>query len=886
MKRIALLLVFVGFANQFIWAQTGHYFLSHYKPGSDKINYLSFDIHQDNHGILFFANRSGVLQFDGRTWTQLPANGAVYSLTASRTGILYGGGSSGFGKIAFNESNQLEYQSLSDSLADSKNVFATHAVGEDVFFLNETALFHYVAALQKSNQVLKATPENGSFTGMYAIGSKVYVDTDLEGLKKLDGNSLVAPDLFKGKHLVFSEPSPDGKSFLIATEDNQFFVHREGSQLLQIQPKDSDYLAQNVVANGAWINDKLVALGTLRGGAVFLNLETSETEEIVNYYTGLPDNEVFAIHTDSHMGVWIAHEYGFSRAAPFLPFRTYNHYPGLYGNLLCVQTFDQTVYVGTSLGLFRLTKNEIYETETYEILQTIAIIQEKQSEKAVVPERKKARRGFLGLGKKKVEEPPPPVAEPKKKKKATVKKRAKVQKERKVLRGIEHSFTQVLGVAGKVDQLILVEKKLIAGGVSGVFEVKDLVALPLIPAPAKAIYYSKYLKQLLVSTYDGEIMSFRANAKGWTDTHFPDSLSMYSDYFFEDQAENLWICGRDRVERVGIEEGEILDSETVPLPYASVDRTVGLSYGQDVYLTQNGEFFHYLSFKNTFVKYDSLPGPKKYFASAGAFWFHDGHRWRTVDPRRQGELKTEWLALFPDIRFLAPADPGKSLWVITSANELYKFSSEFNSLSAQANPLFLKEVRNQESKLSPKALRVNEDESALTFEFIQPDYVSLQAVEYHYWVTGLQTTWSDWSTVNNIINFPFLPPGDYSVKVESRDLFGKITKLDTVEVSVVPPYWKRPGFYALEFLVFGALVVLSLRLNVSSKKYRILSQFLSTLTVVLLIQFIQTVMSANISLKSTPVADFFIQVVIALLILPAENFLRKRMSNAPQRAKR
>ena len=187
--------------------------------------------------------------------------------------------------------------------------------------------------------------------------------------------------------------------------------------------------------------------------------------------------------------------------------------------------------------------------------------------------------------------------------------------------------------------------------------------------------------------------------------------------------------------------------------------------------------------------------------------------------------------------------------------------------------------------MSPKELRVNENESALTFEFIQPEYVSLQAIEYHYWVTGLQTTWSDWSTVNNIINFPFLPPGDYSVKVESRDLFGKITKLDTVEVSVVPPYWKRPWFYALEFLVFGALVVLSLRLNVSSKKYRILSQFLSTLTVVLLIQFIQTVMSANISLRSTPVADFFIQVVIALLILPAENFLRKRISNAPQRTK-
>jgi hypothetical protein len=359
---------------------------------------------------------------------------------------------------------------------------------------------------------------------------------------------------------------------------------------------------------------------------------------------------------------------------------------------------------------------------------------------------------------------------------------------------------------------------------------------------------------------------------------------MFADYFFEDNSQNIWICGRDRVMRMGVEEKEIVDAEEIPLPYTSIDKTVGLAYGQEVYITQNGEFFHYLGYKNSFVKFDSLPGPKKYFASSGAFWFHDGHRWRTIDRRKQGELKTEWLALFPDIRFLAPAEMGKSLWVITASNDLYKFSSEFATAAAENNPLFLKEVRNQQERLSPKSLRVDERESALTFEFIQPEYVSLQAIEYHYWVKGLQATWSEWSTLNNVINFPFLPPGEYSVMVESRDLFGRITKLDTIEVSVVPPYWKRPFFYALEFIVFATLVVLSMRMNVSTARYRMLSQFLSALTVVLLIQFIQVVVVANLTLESTPVADFFVQVGIALLVLPVENFLRRRMIRAAEQS--
>lgn len=881
MIRFFLTLVLVGFATVSAWAQSGHYFLTHYKPGSDKINYLSYDIHQDPQGILYFANRAGVLQFDGRTWTQIPAKGAIYALSVTASGVLYAGGSAGYGRIRLNDQNQMEYQSLSDSLADSRNVFAAIAIQEEVYFLSESRIYK-VDASGASQIVVSTTGTQDYFSGLYRVGESLYVDTDREGIKRLDGTSLVPSDLLPGEHLVFSEPSPDHQRYLLATESGKFYLYANG-RAAEFLPKDSVYLVSNVVANAAWINDEQVALGTLRGGVAFVNLETSATVETTNYFTGLPDNEVFAVHTDRHYGVWIAHEYGFTRAAPFLPFRTYNHYPGLSGNLLCVQSFKGTLYVGTTLGLFSLAEHEIYSTETYEVLQTIAEAAQKVEPPVTVTERKKTRRGFFGLGKKKepekAAEPTPVIS-----KKPTKKRHTKVQKTRQVLRGVEHSFTQVLGIAGKVDQLIIVDDHLIAGGVGGVFDVKDLVAVPVSNQPSRAIFFSASLDQLLVSTYDNEIYSYRATSSSWVDGGFPDSLSLYADYFFEDNAQNVWICGRDRVLKVGVEEKEIVDVQEIPLPYTSNDKTVGLAHGQEVYITQNGEFFHYLGFKNSFARYDSLPGPKKYFASSGAFWFHDGHRWRTIDRRKQGEIKTEWLALFPDIRFLAPAETGKSLWIITATNDLYKFSSEFATEAPESNPLFLKEVRNQQAKLSPKALRVNENESALTFEFIQPEYVSLQAVEYHYWVKGLQATWSDWSTVNNIINFPFLPPGSYSVMVESRDLFGKVTKLDTIELSVVPPYWKRPAFYALEFFLFAFLVVLSMRLNVSTARYRMLSQFLSALTVVLLIQFIQVVVVANLSFRSTPVADFFVQVGIALLVLPVENFLRRRMIRASERS--
>lgn len=879
MKRLILVLALVGFCSHVADAQSGHYFLSHYKPGSDKINYLSFDIHQDQSGILYFANSAGVLQFDGRTWVQVPANGSIYTLTATAGGSLYAGGSAGFGKIALNEDNQLVYASLSDSLKGVRNIFASHAMDRQVFFLNEEQLF-VINDSTRAPVMIPSKSSEGTFTGLYPIGNQLYVDTEKEGLKMLDNGTLQATDIFPKSHLVFSEPSPDGKSWFVATEGNKFFVQRNGQSFVDFRPRDVQYLVANVVVNCAWVNDQIVAIGTLRGGVVFVDLETSETLEIVNYNTGLPDNEVFAVHTDNHAGVWIAHEYGFSRVAPFLPFRTYRHYPGLVGNLLCVQTFGTDVYVGTSQGLYRLSKDELFIDELYEVRQTISNAPDPVAE-GIKPERKKSRRGFLGLGKKKIEDAPPPV-----KRALAAKHYKQVQKVRRVLQGVEHSYKRVTGVEGKVDQLIVVGNKLLGGGVSGAFEVQGSTALQLTAVPSRSIYYSENLDQLLVSTYYDQIQAFRPSKKGWEYTPFLDTLSIHADYMFEDHAQNLWICGRNRVVVVGIEGGEILDAKFVPLPYTSIDKTVGLSYGQDVYVTQNGEFFHYLSFKNKFVKYDSLPGPKKFFASSGSFWFYDGHRWTTIDRKVQGEIKTEWLALFPDIRFLAPAEKGKSLWVITATNELYKFSSDLKALPSQNNPLFLKEVRNQQSRLSTKSLMVDEGESALTFEFIQPDYISLQAVEYHYWIKGLQADWSDWSTQNNIISVPFFPPGRYSVYMESRDLFGNVTKLDTVDISVVPPYWRRPAFYALEFIFFAVLVILSIRLKSSRIQYRYVSQFLTALTIVLLIQFIQTVVVSNLRYESTPVADFFIQVMIALVVLPAENFLRKRMITASEKAKR
>ena len=63
-----------------IWGQTGNYFLANYAPDKAQFDNDCFAIAQDNQGVLYYATRDGVLQFDGRNWDLLKSDGPIYAL--------------------------------------------------------------------------------------------------------------------------------------------------------------------------------------------------------------------------------------------------------------------------------------------------------------------------------------------------------------------------------------------------------------------------------------------------------------------------------------------------------------------------------------------------------------------------------------------------------------------------------------------------------------------------------------------------------------------------------------------------------------------------------------------------------------------------------------
>ena len=871
-----------------VCAQNGSYFLSHHSPSEENFDNVCFDIAQDRNGVMYFAIKAGVLEFDGREWDLIPGAGAVYALNRNDSGEIFWVGAKGFGKIGLNKSGFKEIQYLSDSTV--RNVFQTLAIGQQVYFLSENKIFLYRGGKGKAELLISGNSQ-GMFTGMFELFGIVYVQTERNTIFRVEDNKLVYVNLNFSGNVLFHSRLDD--TYLIGTSDNRVYSCSKDLVFRQVAIDDQPYADANVVVSGTWINKNLLALGTLRGGVMLVDPVTGKRDQIIDYSTGLPDNEVFSLMADANQNIWVAHEYGFTQISPSLPFRSFSYYAGLKGNMLCVYSYREDVYVGTSLGLFKLDKDEVYD----EIVTYVDIEQPKNPSNTTGPsqpavggqpkqiqdETPSRRKGFFGFLRRSREAETPGSDDA-----ATSGKRKtdgaadsdepndSGQREIRVsvLRSSQHVYKKVEGIDAKISHLVEIQGKLVAAGLEGIFEVNDLQAQSIMHAPTRYIYASKKLGSIIASTYEDEIWSLQITKTGWQQMQLISGLGDQIDYIFEGADNEWWLCGLDRIYQLQFNPQGIQRLQTIGLSNPNFEKTVGLKYNDEIVFVNTDGFFQFERGKNAITKIDSLEKPFQYFPVNGHILYRDRHRWNMFGAA-QTHNNLQLLNLFQNLRFITTDKNPQNFWMIRGSNELLNFNRENPPPIQSKFPIFLKSIQNNSVKIADFShIEIDQVSSAVTFEVVQPDFINPKSIEFRYFLEGMHQDWSDWSSANNKINFPYLPIGKYNLRVQARNIFGKISNLTPLPFEVIPPYWKRSWFYALEFLVFASLVLLSFRL---STRYRIISRFLSLITIILLIEFTQTVIGSSIISDDSPVIEFIIQFVVAILILPVEGFLRNLM---------
>jgi class 3 adenylate cyclase len=335
-------------------AQEGLPFLTEVTIDSQFSNARIGSIVQDGEETMFFSTSRGVMKFDGSTWeliaTPSPASEVYYHEASNR---IFVGLKNGAAEILQTDSGTYQIQSI-PGISSGKAVTRIISNGPEVHFIGE-AFFYTINPLEKKDARLFEFTDR-MINGVFVFRQNLFLIFYQEGLFTWSNEELVSV----GPH---ERVTDDQMLFSFQTEagtyigfDNDILYLFNGNSFKPVRTQLERFLNENLLSGGLLLNDSLMALSTLAGGAVIVNIENQNIRHRFDYTTGVNDNEIFCLGKDGDEGLWLAFESGLSRVDLNQPVKSFSGFPGLEGNLTTSLLANGSLYVGTGSGVFVLQK--------------------------------------------------------------------------------------------------------------------------------------------------------------------------------------------------------------------------------------------------------------------------------------------------------------------------------------------------------------------------------------------------------------------------------------------------------------------------------------------------------------------------------------------------
>jgi signal transduction histidine kinase/ligand-binding sensor domain-containing protein len=331
-------------------------YLRNYAPKEYGADVQNWAIVQDQRGVMYFGNNSGVLEYDGVSWRLIPTanRSAVRSLAVGDDGKIYVGAQGEIGYLAPSREagGQLQYVSLRDSVAAEYRDFA------DIAKIYTTAAGVYFQALDRvfrwSNRRLRVWKPASPFHLSFVVQDRFYIRQPGVGLLQMQGDSLrLAPNGEKFAEMRIYLMLPYGEeNILVGTREQGLFLY-DGASAKPFPTEVDAFLLEKQIYHGAVLSNNTFALATLRGGVAIIDKE-GELQQLLNKAAGIQDDNVKFLFPDRQGGLWLALDNGLSRVEAPAPFSIYDERTGLKGDVEFMLRHQGTLYAANGLGVFYL----------------------------------------------------------------------------------------------------------------------------------------------------------------------------------------------------------------------------------------------------------------------------------------------------------------------------------------------------------------------------------------------------------------------------------------------------------------------------------------------------------------------------------------------------
>jgi len=310
--RKLILLMSVLCLVQMAWAQNTigipnitNYFKQDYNAGRQ-----NWKMAQDSRGIMYFANNSGLLTFDGTFWRTYPIPNAtiVRSLAIDSNDRIYVGGQQEFGYFYPNEHGELVYTSLKSRLLKSDYDFAdvwnVQIVQQRIFFQSNRKIIEYNQGTFKSynsifwdflgyvnNELLAFEYEkklvyyrNGQWLPRIKTGT-LPAGIQIKAITNLGNDSLLLTSFYHGLFIL------------------------KGDTVTPFETPDIKDIAAKNISGACLLAPDKIALSTNLGGCIIIDRKGRFIQRLTKS-EGIQNNNVLSLAIDKDQNLWLGLDNG------------------------------------------------------------------------------------------------------------------------------------------------------------------------------------------------------------------------------------------------------------------------------------------------------------------------------------------------------------------------------------------------------------------------------------------------------------------------------------------------------------------------------------------------------------------------------------------------
>jgi diguanylate cyclase (GGDEF)-like protein len=326
------------------------------QPSNPEASTQNFGIARDPQGILYIANLTGVVVYDGAWWRliSIGKRETAFAVASDEQGRVAAGGVDDLGLLAPDGQGALRFVSLLDRLAPEQRSFGqVHMIvpaPEGFLFLTRRWLFLWDGTRLTT---VATFPDSPPYAALFPADRENVVWTRGEGLLRVAGRSLVplpGGAVFRNRRVDMVLPADDG--LLVSVRGEGLFLVSQG-KVEPFAPAASRWTAANRLLTGSScrLPDGRWALGSILGGLLLLRPDGA-VDQVIDTSVGLGDNFVNGSVVDREGALWLALNNGVARLEVASPLSVLDRRLGLEGSVYALARHRGDLWVGTAAGLF------------------------------------------------------------------------------------------------------------------------------------------------------------------------------------------------------------------------------------------------------------------------------------------------------------------------------------------------------------------------------------------------------------------------------------------------------------------------------------------------------------------------------------------------------